>query len=54
VIDNFNMVQYIPLNIQDDDSVDAIITQIDLLVQYDEHRMPKEGMMPDNYEEAEY
>ena len=53
VIDNFNMVQYIPLNIQDDDSVDAMITQIDLLVQYDEYRMPKEGNMPDNEDPAE-
>ena len=53
VIDNFNMVQYIALNIQDDDSVDAMITQIDLLVQYDEYRMPKEGNMPDNEEPPE-
>jgi hypothetical protein len=48
VIENFNLVQYIPLNIQDEDSVNAIITQIDLLVQYDEYRMPKESDMPDN------
>ena len=48
VIDNFNMVQYIPLNIQDEDSIDTIMTQIDMLVQYDEYRMPKESLMPDN------
>ena len=32
VIENFNLVQYIPLNIQDEDSVDTIIQQIDTLV----------------------
>ena len=30
-----------------------MITQIDLLVQYDEYRMPKEGNMPDNEDPAE-
>ncbi len=46
VIDNFNMVQYIPLNIQEEESVDTIIQQIDLVVQYDEFRMPKESLLP--------
>lgn len=32
VIDNFNMVQYIPLNIQDEESVDTLIQQIDTIV----------------------
>ena len=32
VIENFNLVQYIPLNIQDEDSVNTIIQQIDTLV----------------------
>jgi hypothetical protein len=53
VIDNFNLVQYVPLNILDEDSLDAIMTQVDLLVQYDDYRMPKEAMMPDNYEDPE-
>lgn len=53
VIENFNLVQYIPLNIQDEDSVDAIMTQMDLLVQFDEYRMPKEAYMPDNEEREE-
>ena len=50
VIENFNLVQYIPLNIQDEDSVNTIIQQIDTLVQYDEYRLPKESMMNDNNE----
>ena len=53
VIENFNLVQYIPLNIQDEDSVDTIIQQIDNLVQYDEYRMPKEGNMADNADQGE-
>ena len=53
VIENFNLVQYIPLNIQDEDSVDTIIMQIDTLVQYDEYRMPKDGNMADNAEQGE-
>ena len=53
VIENFNLVQYIPLNIQDEDSVDTIIQQIDLLVQYDEYRMPREGNMADNADQGD-
>ena len=48
VIENFNLVQYQPLNIQDEESVDNVIQQIDMLVQYDEFRLPKESMMMDN------
>ena len=51
MIENFNLVQYIPLNIADEHSIDAVMTQIDLLVQYDEFRMPKEAYMPD-YEDG--
>jgi hypothetical protein len=40
VIDNFNMVQYIPLNIQDEESVDSLIHHMDTVVQYDEFRLP--------------
>lgn len=54
VIDNFNMVQYIPLNIQDEESIDTIIQQIDSVVQYDEFRLPKESMIPqDEIDEQE-
>lgn len=41
------------MNIADEHSIDAIMTQIDLLVQYDEFRMPKEAYMPDNDEAGE-
>lgn len=46
VIDNFNMVQYVPLNIQDEESIDTIIQQIDSVVQYDDFRLPKESNLP--------
>ena len=32
VIDNFNLVQYVHLNIQDEESIDTIIQQIDSVV----------------------
>lgn len=53
VIENFNLVQYIPLNIQDEESVDGVMQQMDLLVQYDEYRMPRESAMRDNDEPRE-
>lgn len=55
VIDNFNMVQFIPLNIMDEESIDTIIQQIDSVVQYDEFRLPKESLLPneDGGEEEE-
>ena len=46
VIDNFNMVQYLPLNIQDEESVDALIHHIDSVVQYDEFRLPNDNLLP--------
>lgn len=56
VIDNFNLVQYVPLNIKDEESIDTIIQQIDSVVQYDEFKLPKESMLPredfDDNEEA--
>eukprot|EP00347_Sterkiella_histriomuscorum_P008180 403346075 len=48
VIDNFNMVQYVPLNIQDEESIDTIMQQIDSVVQYDEFRLPKESLLPND------
>lgn len=40
------MVQYQPINIQEEDSVNDLILQIDTIVQYDEFKMPKESMLP--------
>lgn len=47
------MVQYIPLNIQDEESIDGLIMQIDSVVQYDEFRMPKEGMLGEDNQDGE-
>lgn len=46
VIDNFNMVQYQTLDINDEESVDNLINQLDSLVQYDEFRLPREHLLP--------
>lgn len=42
VIDNFSTVAFQPLDIQDEESIADCIYKIDSLVQYDEHRMPKD------------
>jgi hypothetical protein len=36
------MVQFLPLNIKDEDSLDLILAQIDTCLQYDEDVEPKE------------
>ena len=54
VIDNFNMVQYIPLNIQDEESEDSLIHHMDTLVQYDEFRLPQEHLLPREDGENDY
>ena len=41
------MVQYVTFDISDEESIDAMMVQIDNLVQYDEFRLPKESMIPD-------
>jgi GPN-loop GTPase len=42
VVDDFNMVSYLPLNIKDDESIAAILYQIDTATQYGETEEPKE------------
>ena len=50
VIENYNMVQYTTSDIQDPDSVHNLMLHIDNLVQYDEHKMPKDSYFNDNQE----
>lgn len=48
IIDNYSMVNYQQLNITEEDSMQDLMTQIDNLVQFDEHRMPKDSHFLDN------
>jgi len=48
VIDNFSLVNYQQLNIQDEESVSMVMAAIDNLVQYDDYRMPKDTNFLDN------
>ncbi|KAJ3339969.1 ATP binding protein [Gonapodya sp. JEL0774] len=42
LIDEFNMVQFVPLNIEDEDSITYLLAQIDNAMQYGEDLEPKE------------
>ncbi|KAJ3415647.1 ATP binding protein [Chytridiales sp. JEL 0842] len=42
LIDEFNMVSFVPLNIHDEDSVELVLSQIDNAIQYGEDVEPKE------------
>jgi len=42
VIENFNLLQFLTVNIMDEESVGDIILQIDSLIQFDEYRIPKD------------
>jgi len=42
VVEEFNMVSFLPLNIQDENSITLILTHIDLCIQYGEEEEPKE------------
>ncbi len=53
VIDNFNLVQYQTLNIQDEESIDGLIAQMDSLVQYDEFRLPREDLLPNEDQDGD-
>ena len=48
VIDNFSLVNYQQLNIQDEESVSVVMAAIDNLVQYDDYRMPQDSKFLDN------
>jgi len=50
IIENYNMVSYTTSDIHDPDSIHNIQMHIDNLVQYDEHRMPKDTYFEDNQE----
>lgn len=41
-IDDYNMVSFIPLNINDEDSITAVLSHIDNAIQYGEDQEPKE------------
>ena len=51
VVDNFGLVNFFQLDIQDEDSVNDIIMQLDNMVQFDEYRMPNDKHFLDNQEE---
>lgn len=48
VVDNFSSVNYQALDIQDEESINHVMIQIDNMVQYDEYRMPKDSAFLDN------
>ena len=51
VVDNFSLVQFTQMDIQDEDCVNGVIALIDSLVQFDEFRMPNDKNFLDNREE---
>ena len=53
VIDNFSLVNFQQLDISEEESVAELIAMIDSVVQYDEHRMPKDGHFQDEMEQPE-
>ncbi|CAG8553506.1 13179_t:CDS:2, partial [Dentiscutata heterogama] len=42
LIDDFNMVSFLPLNINDEDSITAVISHVDNALQFSEDQEPKE------------
>ncbi|KAI8930317.1 GPN-loop GTPase [Entophlyctis helioformis] len=54
LIDEYNMVNFLPLNIKDEDSVANILEHIDHAVQYGEDMEPKEPKDEDFQEEGGY
>ena len=52
-IENDPLVAYIPLNIQDEDSISALLTQVDNAMQYGEDLEPKEPKWADAEDEEE-
>ena len=51
VVDNYALVGYLPLNIKEEESVEAIMAHVDGCVQFGEHVEPKEYMY-NNMEES--
>jgi hypothetical protein len=42
LVDDFNMVAFLPLNITDEDSITAILSHVDNAIQFGEDQEPKE------------
>jgi len=42
LVDEFNMVQFLPLNVKDEDSITAILSHVDNAIQFGEDQEPKE------------
>lgn len=42
LVDEFNMVQFLPLNVADEDSITAILSHVDNAIQFGEDQEPKE------------
>ncbi|CAG8741751.1 18986_t:CDS:2, partial [Dentiscutata erythropus] len=42
LIDDFNMVSFLPLNINDEDSITAVLSHVDNALQFSEDQEPKE------------
>lgn len=50
LVEDFNMVAFLPLNITDEDSITAILSHVDNAIQFGEDQEPKE---PEEEGEAE-
>lgn len=48
LLDDYDMVSFIPLDITDEDSVDALMLQVDNAIAYGENMEPKE---PNDFED---
>lgn len=53
LIDDFNMVAFLPLNIHDEDSIAAILSHVDNAIQFGEDEEPRELKQSENDESAD-
>ena len=53
-IEDYDMVNFLPLNIKDEDSLSTILFQIDTCTQYGEDVEPKEPKEDQEYESENY
>lgn len=51
LIEDFNMVQFLPLDVTDEDSIGVVLSHIDNAIQYGEHEEPKE---PKDMDEGDF
>jgi hypothetical protein len=54
IIDDFSMVQFVPLNNTDEDSIINVLLQIDNAIQYGEDLEVKDKDAPDNKDDFEW